>query len=87
MGTDHGHGRKDAALIDYLAIGVTHLLLVLAMLRLLARGDLDRDRPGPPADAAPPGDMTPITTSPKATHGAGRVGVPRLPRLGGRGRA
>jgi hypothetical protein len=30
-------------LIDYLAIGVTHLLLLVALLRLLSRGDLDRE--------------------------------------------
>ena len=33
-------------MIDYFAIGLTHALLVLVALRLVMRGDLDRD----PAD-------------------------------------
>jgi hypothetical protein len=30
-------------MIDYFAIGLTHALLVLVALRLVMRGDLDRD--------------------------------------------
>ena len=37
-------------MIDYFALGVTHLLLVLAALRMLKRADLDREdvAPGTP---------------------------------------
>jgi hypothetical protein len=64
-------------LIDYLAIGVTHLLLVLAVIRLLARGDLDREPEGPaPADTTPSRPDAPPA----------RNGVARLPRLGKGGR-
>ena len=30
-------------MVDYFALGITHLLLALAAWRLLARDDLDRD--------------------------------------------
>jgi hypothetical protein len=66
---------KGAAMIDYLAIGVTHLLLLVAALRLLSRGDLDREvEPAPEAihtQAPPP--TAPATPVPHS-------GVARLPR-------
>lgn len=40
-------------MIDYFAIGLSHALLALAALRLIARADLDRDPPEDrPADGA-----------------------------------
>ncbi len=73
-----GTQRDDIALIDFLAIGVTHLLLVLAALRLLSRGDLDRE-----ADPAPLSPVQPTQAPPLAAP-SGRVGVARLPRPGER---
>jgi hypothetical protein len=73
-------------LIDYLAIGVTHLLLVLAALRLLSRADLDRETEPMAGGERPGGPPPPVGPSPKAPP-AGRPGVARLPRLGGGRRA
>ncbi len=39
-------------MIDYFAIGLTHALLVLVALRLVMRGDLDRDPVAGDADVA-----------------------------------
>lgn len=36
-------------MVDYFALGLPHLLLALAALRLLWREDLDRDPPPPDA--------------------------------------
>ena len=30
-------------MIDYLALGLTHLLIVIALLRVIGRGELDRE--------------------------------------------
>lgn len=38
-------------MVDYFALGLTHLLLALAAWRLVSRGDLDRE-PAPGTDAA-----------------------------------
>lgn len=40
-------------MIDYFALGITHLLLALAFWQLALRDDLDRD---PPREADQPGD-------------------------------
>jgi len=34
-------------MVDLFALGLTHVLLAIAALRLLARADLDRDPPAP----------------------------------------
>ena len=40
-------------MIDYFALALTHGLLLLAVLRLLGRGELDREAaPGPVVDAS-----------------------------------
>ncbi len=43
-----------AQVIDLFALGISHLLLALAAIRLLSRDDLDRENaPGPGPDKAP----------------------------------
>ena len=37
--------RTDSSLIDYIALGLTHALIMLALLRVLVRPDLDREDP------------------------------------------
>ena len=37
--------RTDRSLIDYIALGLTHALIMLALLRVLVRPDLDREDP------------------------------------------
>jgi hypothetical protein len=72
-------------LIDYLAIGVTHLLLLVALLRLLSRGDLDREDVAAPTRVtavAPPPDGPGPGASPPPSGGVARL--PRRPRGGGR---
>jgi hypothetical protein len=68
-------------LIDDLAIGITHLLLVIAIIRLLARTDLDRE-PQRKAEAESPSSPPPPGAPPQADAGRNRVGVMRLPGLG-----
>ena len=49
--------RTDRSLIDYIALGLTHALIMLALLRVLVRPDLDREDPladEPEAVPAPP---------------------------------
>jgi hypothetical protein len=42
--------------IDYLALGLTHVLIVIALLRIFARGELDREEvlADPPVEPARP---------------------------------
>ena len=68
-------------LIDDLAIGITHLLLVIAIIRLLSRADLDRE-PQRKAEAESPPPPPPPGTPPQMEAGRNRVGVMRLPGLG-----
>ncbi len=42
-------------MVDYFALGLSHLLLALAAWRLVLRADLDSD-PLPPAPPGPAGD-------------------------------
>ena len=43
-------------MIDYLALGLTHALIVIALLRVIRRGELDREDPlaDSPAEPARP---------------------------------
>ncbi len=76
-------------LIDDLAIGITHLLLVIAIIRLLSRADLDRE-PQRKAEAESPSATPSLPGTPSSLPGAppraegerNRVGVMRLPGLG-----
>jgi hypothetical protein len=66
-------------LIDDLAIGITHLLLVIAIIRLLSRAEAESLSATPPLPGTPsslPG------ASPRAEGERNRVGVMRLPGLG-----
>jgi hypothetical protein len=68
-------------LIDDLAIGITHLLLVIAIIRLLSRADLDREpQRKAEADRLPPRRR--CRAPPRAEGERNRVGVMRLPGLG-----
>lgn len=40
-------------MIDYFALGLAHVLIVIALIRMLGRDDLDRD--AAPLDEAAPG--------------------------------
>ena len=44
--TGPGRDKGARAMIDNLAIGITHLLMALAAFRLLSRADLDREPDG-----------------------------------------
>jgi hypothetical protein len=70
-------------LIDDLAIGITHLLLVIAIIRLLARNDLDKEPVKAPEAAATPDQPASQAPGAPVSVSASRVGVMRLPRLGG----
>lgn len=51
-------------MIDYFAIGLTHALLALALLRLLGRDDLDSEDMGAPPPAEPRADARPARRAP-----------------------
>lgn len=73
-------------MIDDLAIGITHLLLVIAIIRLLARNDLDKEPVKAPDAAATPdqsASQAPGAPGAPVPASASRVGVMRLPKLGG----
>lgn len=70
-------------MIDDLAIGITHLLLVIAIIRLLARNDLDKEPVKAPDAAVTPDQHTSQAPGAPAPASASRVGVMRLPKLGG----
>lgn len=58
-------------MIDYFAIGLTHGLLALAALRLLARADLDEDAGGPPKPVKPWLKNRQLRQAPEAAAGQG----------------
>ncbi|WP_206241968.1 hypothetical protein [Novosphingobium terrae] len=69
-------------MIDNLAIGITHLLLVIAIIRLLARNDLDKEPVKAPEASSTPDQ--PMSPAPGQNGASGsRVGIARLPGLGG----
>jgi hypothetical protein len=43
-------------MIDFFALGLVHVLLALAVVRLMLRDDLDADPPEQPKQAEQPGD-------------------------------
>ncbi|WP_068092302.1 hypothetical protein [Novosphingobium rosa] len=71
-------------MIDNLAIGITHLLLVIAIIRLLGRADLDKE-PVKAPDAADTPDQPSVTAPLQSGPSGSRVGVMRLPKLGAGG--
>ncbi len=70
-------------MIDDLAIGITHLLLVIAIIRLLARNDLDKEPVKAPDAATTPDQSASQAPGAPVPASASRVGVMRLPKLGG----